>query len=695
MPVPLSDLKPEASDDPLQPGPQAGSAEGQPSDDARIDQALESKDALRDFLCGDGPHALQDGSHAPRDQPLPEVPLLPDDPLQPVGELPEEAAPVLETGEDEKQEWSEGEKKVVGKMNEKWKREKEEKEEAEKPLKIQNVTMMAPLTSRHVKHLLPALQTLHARFRSLGIPMLRMHSDRAKEFISRPVRAWTAQVGMYQTVTSGDDSKSNGRCEAELGQWKRRLRLLLKSSGAPISEWPSVARHAMEEERTRAQLKNLGLVMPPMIPYNTRVMVKTKVWSKRFTKGMSSPFFAGLLKGPSPLMSHGRVIQSVKDKKIQHARAVLATDPLADQAMLEFELETRPEVRHRLTGKQQVFPRLPQPQLMPLGSHVGDEAPQEAAEPLALMDGFVAPPDDIEDYDPESPVALEPNDDDHDEDDRENEPDYVFAEDALHRGSLRPLVLFVLLVGGDPEHGSGVEDASLFRPQPLQAAKDLCSEQVQQGPQRGEEQLQGGEVHPGGAKTLLTGTSPVANSTSSSPSTFQSCSMAEDGVFTWPWGGSVENYEDWLQSTHYGWNKLMREEMKETPMNGDEGLRKGQLLQNVQNEVMALQHELDVTNRILNKKFHMKHLAAAEETGDVVLQTYTVPLQDVRANLPEWIEALKGEYTSLTKTTGAVTPIRLEDLGDEEVEYAPAKLVATRKAPDGKRSWSDWSGCGW
>ena len=161
--------------------------------------------------------------------------------------------------------------------------------------------------------------------------------------------------------------------------------------------------------------------------------------------------------------------------------------------------------------------------------------------------------------------------------------------------------------------------------------------------------------------------------------------MAEDGVFTWPWGGSVENYEDWLQSTHYGWNKLVREEMKETPMNGDEGLRKGQLLQNAQNEVMARQHELDVTNKILNKKFQMKHLAAAEETGDVVLQTYTVPLQDVRANLPEWIEALKGEYTSLTKTTGAVTPIRLEDLGDEEVEYAPAKLVATRKAPDGKR----------
>ena len=367
--------------------------------------------------------------------------------------------------------------------------------------------------------------------------------------------------------------------------------------------------------------------------------------------------------------------QHCQQGHVPYRRDVLVTGPLADQAMLEFELETRPEVRHRLTGKQQVFPRLPPPQLMHSGSSLdGAEAPQEAAEPLALMDGFVVPPDDdIEDYDPESPVALEPNADGHGEDDRENEPDYVFVDDddAIHRGEPPT-------VGGDPEHGSGGEDASLFRPQPLQAGQDLCSEQVQQGPQRG-------EVYPGGAKTLLHGTSPVASSTSFSPSTFQSCSMAEDGVFTWPWGGSVENYKDWLQSTHYGWNELMKEEMKETPMNGDEGLRKGQLLQNAQNEVMALQQELDVTNKILNKKFQMKHLAAAEETGDVVLQTYTVPLQDVRANLPEWIEALKGEYTSLTKTTGAVTPIRLEDLGDEEVEYAPAKLVATRKAPDGKR----------
>ena len=107
----------------------------------------------------------------------------------------------------------------------------------------------------------------------------------------------------------------------------------------------------------------------------------------------------------------------------------------------------------------------------------------------------------------------------------------------------------------------------------------------------------------------------------------QSYSMAEDGVFNWPWGGFVEKYEGWLQSTHYGWNKLMREEMEEIPMNGDKGLRKGQLFQNAQNEVMAFQQELDVTNRSLNKKFQIKHLAAAEETGDVVLQTYTVPLQ--------------------------------------------------------------------
>ena len=98
---------------------------------------------------------------------------------------------------------------------------------------------------------------MYAKYRALGIPLYRFHSDRAKEFISHQVRTWVAQRQMWQTATGGDDSASNGRVEAELAQWKRRLRLTLTSARAPAIEWPMVGRHVMEE-RMRLQLRKAG-----------------------------------------------------------------------------------------------------------------------------------------------------------------------------------------------------------------------------------------------------------------------------------------------------------------------------------------------------------------------------------------------------------------------------------------------------
>lgn len=68
-----------------------------------------------------------------------------------------------------------------------------------------------------------------------------------------------------------------------------------------------------------------------------------------------------------------------------------------------------------------------------------------------------------------------------------------------------------------------------------------------------------------------------------------------------------------------------------------------------------------------------------------VLQTYTVPLAQVRRDLPLWIPALKNEMTSLESTTRTVRPVKVADLIKEEgneMLVAPAKVVPTVKAPD-------------
>ena len=82
----------------------------------------------------------------------------------------------------------------------------------------------------------------------------------------------------------------------------------------------------------------------------------------------------------------------------------------------------------------------------------------------------------------------------------------------------------------------------------------------------------------------------------------------------------------------------------------------------------------------------LKNLSVPAEEGALVLQTYTVPLEEVGANLSEWRSALLSEYESLTVLTKAIEPIDAQELqGDTSVEYAPGKLVATVKALDGKK----------
>ena len=71
-----------------------------------------------------------------------------------------------------------------------------------------------------------------------------------------------------------------------------------------------------------------------------------------------------------------------------------------------------------------------------------------------------------------------------------------------------------------------------------------------------------------------------------------------------------------------------------------------------------------------------------------VLQTYTVPLQQVRRELGKWKEPLTDEYLSLTSNTKALRPTTTEALklhpNYAEMEVAPAMVIPTVKAPFGK-----------
>ena len=115
-------------------------------------------------------------------------------------------------------------------------------ERAQEEVPLQNLRVAEPMQSRAVEDIVQALSKIHAHFRMLGVRPRRLHSDREKSFLTKSVARWVQAREMVHTMTSGDDSQSNGRVEAELLQLKRRMGLLLHTSKVEASLWPCALR---------------------------------------------------------------------------------------------------------------------------------------------------------------------------------------------------------------------------------------------------------------------------------------------------------------------------------------------------------------------------------------------------------------------------------------------------------------------
>ena len=147
---------------------------------------------------------------------------------------------------------------------------------------VRNLTFVELLPSRSVKEVLPALARIHARLRALGLPLLRLHCDRARELIAAPIRQWCLDRGIITTLTSGSTFKSNGRVEAEVGHTKRAIKTLISANMCPLDHWPLCARH-IGERRLRAQLQRLGFPTGPMLRFGSRAYALRKSWQERYT----------------------------------------------------------------------------------------------------------------------------------------------------------------------------------------------------------------------------------------------------------------------------------------------------------------------------------------------------------------------------------------------------------------------------
>ena len=230
------------------------------------------------------------------------------------------------------------------------------------------LTFVEVLETRRTKHVLAALARIHCRLRSLGLPLLRLHSDRARELIAAPVRRWTLDRGIVATMTSGDSYKSNGRAENEVNLTKKAIRAVLEPGEFSVQDWPLIARH-IGERRLRHQLNQLGWPTGPLLRFGTKAFAVRKSWKNRYEDWRQVRESIVVL-GPDPhssISSPSYYVKSLEDGKFFYTDDVVIPESelpvanpaepplyLLEQGAAPRQLEWANPPNRRLRGKQSV-----------------------------------------------------------------------------------------------------------------------------------------------------------------------------------------------------------------------------------------------------------------------------------------------------------------------------------------------------
>ena len=178
----------------------------------------------------------------------------------------------------------------------------------------QVIYVSSVLRSRTTKDVLAAVQDLYLRLRAHGCPILRVHSDRARELRSDPLRRWLASHGTYTTYTEGQSPQANGRAEAAVKYAKIQTKRLLTAGNFAPRLWPMALRYAMW-----AQMQRQLYPEKKLIPFGTRVHVRKKVYGTGGRYDLESRWGTGYYLGPSADVNEGSVIMMDKGNFITTA----------------------------------------------------------------------------------------------------------------------------------------------------------------------------------------------------------------------------------------------------------------------------------------------------------------------------------------------------------------------------------------
>ncbi|OLQ08350.1 Copia protein [Symbiodinium microadriaticum] len=168
------------------------------------------------------------------------------------------------------------------------------------------------LKSRSSHEIAFHLAVMISRIRSLGFPVTRLHSDRAREIRAPHVMQVVSALGVYATQTAGESPQSNGRAENAISWLKRRAKTLLFASKLAVEYWPFAVRYAVEQNLREQLLEMGGTTLPPQIPFGSEVQAKLRSWKRPEGLGRKAVWSAETVRavalGTPPDTVNGQVV---------------------------------------------------------------------------------------------------------------------------------------------------------------------------------------------------------------------------------------------------------------------------------------------------------------------------------------------------------------------------------------------------
>ena len=214
----------------------------------------------------------------------------------------------------------------------------EQKDEEDGGLEMDVIYFMKPLRKKNSKAITRAIQEIYLQLRAENLPVARIHSDRAHELQSEPLREWALDRDILLTRTEGQSPASNGTAERAVRFLKGKARLLLRAADLGVEHWctaMSTAAHRQREARLRPEGE------PPPCPYGARVAIKRKIYGEGGRHDLRLKWTTGRYMGPVWDVTKGEAILQDENNRFTvstHMRPHLKEpEPVDEEPVVEVE----------------------------------------------------------------------------------------------------------------------------------------------------------------------------------------------------------------------------------------------------------------------------------------------------------------------------------------------------------------------